>query len=79
MRRKERHRPIEWYRSHADLIAPTLLEQDFTCNDPDQKWGVDISYIWTVDGRLYLAIVLVYSRGVLSDGLQVAGSKKIWH
>jgi transposase InsO family protein len=32
--------------------------QDFTADGPDRKWGADISYIWTAEGWLYLAIVL---------------------
>lgn len=37
------------------------------CNErSNQKWGVDISYIWTVDGWLYLAIVLdLFSRRIV--------------
>jgi transposase InsO family protein len=29
---------------HAFPVAPNLLEQDFTAERPDQKWGADISY-----------------------------------
>ena len=51
---------------HSGPLAPNLLDQDFTCEGPDQKWGVDISYIWTVEGWLYLAIVLdLYSRRIV--------------
>ena len=32
----------------------------------NQKWGVDISYIWTNEGWLYLAIVVdLYSRRIV--------------
>jgi putative transposase len=53
--------------SHHDcLIAFNVLDQDFTCDGPDQKWGADISYIWTAEGWLYLAIVLdLYSRRIV--------------
>ncbi len=44
--------------NHGRLVAPNLLDQDFGCAGPDQKWGVDISYIWTQEGWLYLVIVL---------------------
>src|SRR5690606_31293416 len=38
----------------------------FEASAPDQKWGVDISYIWTAEGWLYLAIVLdLYSRRII--------------
>ena len=39
---------------HGGPVAPNVLEQDFTAEAPDQKWGVDISYIWTAQGWLYL-------------------------
>jgi putative transposase len=51
---------------HGGLVAANLLDQDFTCDAPDQKWGADISYIWTAEGWLYLAIVLdLYSRRIV--------------
>lgn len=52
--------------NHGGLVAPNLLDQDFACDGPDQKWGVDISYVWTREGWLYLAIVLdLYSRRII--------------
>ena len=52
--------------SHGCPVAANLLDQDFTCDGPDQKWGADISYIWTAEGWLYLAIVLdLYSRRIV--------------
>jgi putative transposase len=52
--------------SHGGPVAANLLDQDFGCDSPDQKWGADISYIWTAEGWLYLAIVLdLYSRRIV--------------
>ena len=51
---------------HGGPVAPNILDQDFEASAPDQKWGVDISYIWTAEGWLYLAIVLdLYSRRII--------------
>lgn len=51
---------------HDHPIAPNLLDQDFSCEAPNQKWGTDISYVWTREGWLYLAIVLdLYSRRII--------------
>lgn len=51
---------------HSGPVAPNLLDQDFTCDGPDQKWGSDISYVWTAEGWLYLAIVLdFFSRRIV--------------
>jgi len=32
---------------HNYPVYPNLLQQDFTASRPNEKWGVDISYIWT--------------------------------
>jgi putative transposase len=40
---------------HAFPVAPNLLDQDFAATGPNQKWGADISYVWTREGWLYLA------------------------
>jgi putative transposase len=51
---------------HTFNIAPNLLDQDFTTDAPNQKWAGDISYIWTSEGWLYLAVILdLYSRRVI--------------
>ncbi len=51
---------------HAWPIAPNIIDQDFTATAPDQKWGVDISYVWTREGWLYLAVVIdLFSRKVI--------------
>ena len=51
---------------HAWPVAPNLIAQDFVADAPDRKWGADISYIWTAEGWLYLAIVLdLFSRRVV--------------
>ena len=52
--------------NHAFNIAPNLLDQDFSATGPNQKWAGDISYIWTSEGWLYLAVILdLYSRRVI--------------
>ncbi len=52
--------------NHSFNIAPNLLNRNFTADRPNQKWVVDISYIWTREGWLYLAVVLdLYSRRVI--------------
>lgn len=46
--------------------APNLLAQDFSATRPNQKWLVDITYIATREGWLYLAGVLdTYSRRIV--------------
>jgi transposase InsO family protein len=50
--------------NHNLPVAPNLLAQNFEVTAPHQKWVSDITYIWTEEGWLYLAVVLeLYSRG----------------
>ena len=52
--------------NHRFNIAPNLLNRNFTADKPNQKWVVDISYIWTREGWLYLSVVLdLHSRRVI--------------
>lgn len=52
--------------NHAFNIAPNLLNRDFTANAPNRKWAGDISYVWTREGWLYLAVILdLHSRRVI--------------
>jgi len=52
--------------NHAFNISPNLLDQDFSADGPNEKWAGDISYIWTGEGWLYLAVILdLYSRRVI--------------
>lgn len=51
---------------HAFSVAPNLLDQDFAATGPNQKWGADISYVWTREGWLYLAVVIdLFARRVV--------------
>jgi putative transposase len=35
-----------------------VLARDFVAGKPNEKWATDITYIWTAEGWLYLAIVM---------------------
>jgi len=59
---------IEFLRLISDErdFAPNLLNQEFSANRPNQKWAGDISYVWTREGWLYLAVILdLHSRRVI--------------
>lgn len=51
---------------HNLPVAPNLLQQDFEATALNQKWVGDITYLWTDEGWLYLAVLLdLYSRKVI--------------
>ena len=53
--------------SKHDLpVAPNLLNREFTQTEPNRAWVADITYIWTDEGWLYLAIVMdLFSRAIV--------------
>jgi len=56
--------------NHNLPVAPNVLEQDFNATAPNQKWVSDITYLWTEEGWLYLAVVIdLYSRLVVGWSL----------
>jgi len=51
---------------HGYEVAPNLLARQFDVTAPDQVWAGDITYIWTVEGWLYLSVLVdLYSRKVV--------------
>jgi putative transposase len=51
---------------HDLPIAPNLLDRNFTTTEPDQAWVADITYVWTTEGWLYLAVILdLFSRRIV--------------
>jgi putative transposase len=44
--------------AHEHPVAPNVLDRDFSADAPDRKWAVDITYVATDQGWLYLAVVL---------------------
>lgn len=52
--------------SHHLPVAQNTLNRAFSVTQPNCVWAGDISYVWTVQGWLYLAVVLdLYSRAVI--------------
>jgi transposase InsO family protein len=48
------------------LAAPNLLQQDFTAEQPNQRWVADFTYVATNEGWLYVATVLdLFSRRII--------------
>ena len=47
-------------------MATNTLNRQFQVEQPNRVWAGDITYIWTTEGWLYLAVVLdLYSRTVI--------------
>ena len=52
--------------NHSYSVAPNLVNRQFNVDAPDKLWTTDITYLWTMEGWLYLAVVLdLFSRQVV--------------
>lgn len=45
--------------THSKPVASDLLKQDFRAEAPNQRWTSDITYVWTDEGWLYLAVIWI--------------------
>lgn len=58
--------------AHDQFIYPNLLERKFQVATPNTAWVSDITYIWTMEGWLYLASVMdLFSRKIVGWSLDV--------
>jgi len=52
--------------AHALPVAKNVLDRQFAVETPNARWTCDITYIWTSEGWLYLAVVLdLFSRCIV--------------
>ena len=56
-KRRRRFR-VTTHSQHPRPVAPNHLARQFERTAPDQAWVTDITYIWTGEGWLYLAVIL---------------------
>jgi putative transposase len=51
---------------HEHPLAENVLARNFEASAPNEKWTTDITYIWTAEGWLYLAVVMdLFSRRIV--------------
>lgn len=51
---------------HSYRVAKNLVNRQFTVEAPNKVWTTDITYLWTLEGWAYLAVVMdLFSRQVV--------------
>ena len=56
--------------NHDLTIYPNILNRQFSVEEPNKVWVTDITYIWTVEGWVYLAFVMdLFSRKIVGWSL----------
>ncbi|MDX8129794.1 DDE-type integrase/transposase/recombinase [Methylomonas sp. OY6] len=52
--------------NHNEAISPNRLDRQFQVAKPNQVWTTDITYVWTLQGWLYVAVIIdLFSRQVV--------------
>jgi putative transposase len=60
------------------LLAPNILQREFTVEEPDKVWVTDITYIRTWQGFLYLAAVMdLFSRKIVGWSMKTTLAREI--
>ncbi len=51
---------------HDYPVWPNVLDRNFEAEKPNKVWVSDITYVWTLEGWLYVAMILdLFSRGIV--------------
>jgi transposase InsO family protein len=63
---------------HNLPVAPNLLERQFKVEEADKVYVSDITYLWTNEGWLYLAVIIdLFSRQVVGWSLSSRMTKEL--
>jgi len=63
---------------HSFPVAPNVLNRNFDIALPNRVWTADITYVWTFEGWLYLAIVMdLYSRQIVGWAMDKRMKKQL--
>jgi len=63
---------------HKLPVSPNLLARKFEVSAPDRVWVSDITYLWTSEGWLYLAVVLdLFQRKIVGWSMSHRINKKL--
>lgn len=64
--------------NHNLPVAQNLLNREFSATAINQKWAGDITYVWTTEGWLYLAVIIdLYSRAVIGWSIQATITREL--
>jgi putative transposase len=64
--------------NHDNPIYDNILNREFNPDQPDRVWVTDITYIWTLEGWMYLATVMdLYSRKIIGWNMDSKMTKEL--
>lgn len=72
-RPRRRRLPVDAGARPIAELAGNVLDRQFNVSAPNRSWAADFTYIWTVEGWLYVAVVLdLFSRRIVGWAMRPA-------
>ncbi len=69
---------VTTHSNHKYPVAPNLLQQKFKAAGPNRVWASDITYVWTTEGWLYVAVILdIWSRKIVGCAMSERQTKAL--
>lgn len=63
---------------HRLPVSDNVLDRDFTASKPNEKWAMDLTYIPTLDGWLFLALVVdLFSRRIVGWAMDATMTSRL--
>jgi transposase InsO family protein len=63
---------------HSFPVAPNVLNRNFDVDAPNKVWTADITYVWTFEGWLYLAVIMdLHSRQIVGWAMDKRMKKQL--
>ena len=64
--------------NHALPVAANVLDRQFDAGEPNAAWVADVTYVWTREGWLYLAVVVdLFSRLVVGWSMDATMTSRL--
>jgi hypothetical protein len=64
--------------AHDFPVSPNLLERKFSVDTPNRVWTGDITYLWTEEGWVYLAVVIdLFSRQIVGFAMSERMTRRL--
>ena len=62
---------------HLMPVAENVLDRQFDAGEPNAAWVADVTYVWTREGWLYLAVVDLFSRLVVGWSMDATMTSRL--
>jgi len=66
----KKYRPTKYEAALPERCYPNVVDRQFVAERPNSIWVTDITYVWTSEGWLYVAVVLdLFARKIVGQAM----------